>query len=198
MKKNKSSLSDQELDRVGKALRPYLTPGQKISSPASPSVLPKSRAAIASLIRNPRPPLQSWWRARYRGWVPLTVERLALWATGLGCCCLAIVRYQQWSDYVTARDTADVDVMLLADDVPVDAFARQRFLHFCAKNSDPSRPSPAPGCSGRERQSTRGRFAFSRSGCFFHLRRLPRSGKTWKPEEQKILRSTAGGLGQPV
>ena len=67
--------------------------------------------------------MASGWRNR--------VTDFRFWATGLVVAgVLSTYGYQQWQEIVLARDTADVDVMLLADDVPVDALLDKGFTHF--------------------------------------------------------------------
>jgi len=133
MKKEEILLSDLEMNRVGKALRPYLDAGADNIKPGIAYRLAEARrAAIASLdaqsassasVSGGTLTLAGGWRTRVSDW--------RFWATGLIVAgILSTYGYQQWSDFVTARDTADVDVMLLADDVPVDALLDKGFSHF--------------------------------------------------------------------
>lgn len=133
MKKEENLLSDHEMNRVGKALRPYLDAGAENIKPGIAYRLAEARrAAIASLdaeaassagLSGGSLVLAGGWRTRISDW--------RFWATGLIVAgVLSTYGYQQWSDFVTARDAADVDVMLLADDVPVDALLDKGFSHF--------------------------------------------------------------------
>jgi len=133
MKKEQILLPDQELDRVGKALRPYLDAGtQNIKPGVAYRLAEARRAAIASLEVEPASAtavsggtltIAGGFRSRLTDW--------RFWATGLVVAAvLSTVGYQQWSEYASARDAADVDVMLLADDVPVDALLDKGFSHF--------------------------------------------------------------------
>ncbi len=133
MKKEQILLPDRELDRVGKALRPYLDAGAENIKPGVAYRLAEARrAAIASLetesatstaVSGGTLAIAGGFRSRLTDW--------RFWATGLVVAAvLSTVSYQQWSEYVAARDTADVDVMLLADDVPVDALLDKGFSHF--------------------------------------------------------------------
>ena len=133
MKKEQNILSDQELDRVGKALRPYLDAGAENIKPGIAYRLAEARrAAIASLdaetassgsMNGGALAMAGGWRTRVADW--------RFWGTGLLVAgAIAMYGYQQWSEDNTARDTADVDVMLLADDVPVDALLDKGFSHF--------------------------------------------------------------------
>ncbi len=133
MKKEQILLPDQELDRVGKALRPYLDAGAENVKPGVAYRLAEARrAAIASLEAQPASATAvSGGTLTIAGGVRSRLTDWRFWATGLVVAAvLSTVGYQQWSEYVTARDTADVDVMLLADDVPVDALLDKGFSHF--------------------------------------------------------------------
>lgn len=133
MKKEEILLSDHELDRVGKALRPYLDAStQNIKPGVAYRLAEARRAAIASLetqsatsttVNGGALVMAGGWRTRVSDW--------RFWATGLLVAgAIAVYGYQQWSDNQAARDAADVDVMLLADDVPVDALLDKGFSHF--------------------------------------------------------------------
>ncbi|MBL8309692.1 MAG: DUF3619 family protein [Burkholderiales bacterium] len=133
MKKEEILLSEHELDRVGKALRPYLdASAQNIKPGVAYRLAEARRAAIASLdaqaasstgVSGGTLALAGGWRTRVNDW--------RFWATGLFVAgAIAVYGYQQWSDNQAARDAADVDVMLLADDVPVDALLDKGFSHF--------------------------------------------------------------------
>ena len=133
MKKEQILLSDHEMNRVGKALRPYLDASTDNISPGIAYRLAEARrAAIASLDAESASSTQAngstlamtgGWRTRIVDW--------RFWATGLIVAgVLSTYGVQQWNEFVTARDTADVDVMLLADDVPVDALLDKGFSHF--------------------------------------------------------------------
>lgn len=133
MKKEENLLSDTELDRVGKALRPYLDAGAENIKPGIAYRLAEARrAAVASMDAQTAPStavsggalvMTGGWRARITDW--------RFWGAGLMVAgAMSLYAYQQWSEDATARDTADVDVMLLADDVPVDALLDKGFSHF--------------------------------------------------------------------
>lgn len=133
MKKEQILLSEHELNRVGKALRPYLDAGAQDIKPGIAYRLAEARrAAVASLDAQSASAttangstlvVAGGWRTRISDW--------RFWATGLIVAgVLSTYGFQQWNDFVTARDTADVDVMLLADDVPVDALLDKGFSHF--------------------------------------------------------------------
>lgn len=133
MKKEEILLSDHELDRVGKALRPYLdASAQSIKPGVAYRLAEARRAAIASLETQSATSttanggalvMAGGWRSRVGDW--------RFWATGLLVAgAITVYGYQQWSDNQAARDAADVDVMLLADDVPVDALLDKGFSHF--------------------------------------------------------------------
>ena len=133
MKKEQILLSEHELNRVGKALRPYLdASAQNIKPGVAYRLAEARRAAVASMDAQTASSISAsgstlalagGWRTRVSDW--------RFWATGLIVAgVLSTYGFQQWNDFVTARDTADVDVMLLADDVPVDALLDKGFSHF--------------------------------------------------------------------
>ncbi len=133
MKKEQTPLSDHELDRVGKALRPYLDAGTENIKPGIAYRLAEARrAAVASMdtqtassasVSGGAMVLAGGWRSRVTDW--------RFWGTGLLVAgVIAMYGFQQWSEDNAARDAADVDVMLLADDVPVDALLDKGFSHY--------------------------------------------------------------------
>lgn len=133
MKKAETLLQDHEVAAVGKALRPYLdAAAQNIKPGIAYRLAEARRGAIAAL--EPQTAVSTFgnggtlamaggWRNRATDW--------RFWAAGLIVAgVLSTYGFQQWQDIVLARDTADVDVMLLADDVPVDALLDKGFSHF--------------------------------------------------------------------
>ena len=133
MKKEQILLSDHELDRVGKALRPYLdASAQNIKPGIAYRLAEARRTAIASLdVATASSTVASGSTLAMAGGMRSRVADWRFWGTGLiVAALLSTYGYQQWSELVLARDTADVDVMLLADDVPVDALLDKGFSHF--------------------------------------------------------------------
>ncbi len=128
------NLPDSEVDRVGKALRPYLDSGAQDIKPGIAYRLAEARrAAIASLDPQTASAteMNGTTLAMAGGSRGGRVSDWRFWATGLVIAALlSSYSYQQWNEMATARDTADVDVMLLADDVPVDALLDKGFSHF--------------------------------------------------------------------
>ena len=133
MKNKETLLQDHEIAAVGKALRPYLdAAAQNIKPGIAYRLAEARRGAIAALdVQSATGNVASGgalamiggWRSRTTDW--------RFWATGLLVAgVLSTYGVQQWREIVTARDTADVDVMLLADDVPVDALLDKGFTHF--------------------------------------------------------------------
>lgn len=133
MKKEQDILSDQELDRVGKALRPYLDAGTENINPGIAYRLAEARrAAVASMdaqtassasVSGGTLVMNGGWRSRVTDW--------RFWGTGLLVAgVISMYGFQQWSEDNAARDAADVDVLLLADDVPVDALLDKGFSHY--------------------------------------------------------------------
>ncbi len=126
-------LSDGEMDRVGKALRPYLDASAQDIKPGIAYRLAEARrAAIASLdTETASNTVASGTALVMAGGMRSRVTDWRFWGTGLVVAAiLSMYSYQQWDEMVTARDTADVDVMLLGDDVPVDALLDKGFSHF--------------------------------------------------------------------
>ncbi len=136
MKKEKNllpPLSDSELDRVGKALRPYLdASAQNIKPGIAYRLAEARRTAIASLdAETASSTVASGSSLAMAGGMGHRITDWRFWGTGLiVAAMLSTYGYQQWDEMTTARDTADVDVMLLADDVPVDALLDKGFSHF--------------------------------------------------------------------
>ena len=133
MKKEQILLSDHELDRVGKALRPYLdASAQNIKPGIAYRLAEARRTAIASLdVATASSTVASGSTLAMAGGMRSRVVDWRFWGTGLiVAALLSTYGYQQWDEMRTARDTADVDVMLLADDVPVDALLDKGFSHF--------------------------------------------------------------------
>ena len=128
------NLPDAEVDRVGEALRPYLDAGaQEIKPGIAYRLAEARRAAMASLDTQTASStdMNGTTLAMAGGTRGGRVSDWRFWATGLVVAALlSSYSYQQWNEMVTARDTADVDVMLLADDVPVDALLDKGFSHF--------------------------------------------------------------------
>ena len=133
MKKEQSLLTDHELDRVGKALRPYFdAAAQNIKPGIAYRLAEARRSAVASLdAETATNTVASGSALAVAGGMSHRVTDWRFWGTGLiVAALLSTYGYQQWDEMVTARDTADVDVMLLADDVPVDALLDKGFSHF--------------------------------------------------------------------
>ena len=129
-------LSDNEIDRVGEALRPYLDAAAQDIKPGIAYRLAEARrAAVASLDAQPASSTSAngatLAMASASGPRGGRITDWRFWVTGLVVAALLSgYSYQQWNEMVTARDTADVDVMLLADDVPMDALLDKGFSHF--------------------------------------------------------------------
>ena len=136
MKKEETLLPDHEIAAVGKALRPYLdAAAQNIKPGIAYRLAEARRGAIAAL--EPQTASSAFSNGGMGGALAMAggwrnrVTDFRFWATGLIVAgVLSTYGFQQWQDIVLARDTADVDVMLLADDVPVDALLDKGFSHF--------------------------------------------------------------------
>ena len=133
MKKEETLLQDHEIAAVGKALRPYLdAAAQNIKPGIAYRLAEARRGAIAALdVQSASSTVGNGGTLAMTGGWRSRVTDFRFWATGLLVVgVLSTYGAQQWKEIVTARDTADVDVMLLADDVPVDALLDNGFAHF--------------------------------------------------------------------
>lgn len=133
MKKEDSLLPDHEIAAVGKALRPYLdAAAQNIKPGIAYRLAEARRGAIAALDpQTASSAFNDGGALTLAGGFRRRVTDVRFWATGLVVAgLLSTYGYHQWQEILTARDTADVDVMLLADDVPVDALLDKGFTHF--------------------------------------------------------------------
>ena len=133
MKKEETLLQDHEIAAVGKALRPYLdAAAQNIKPGIAYRLAEARRGAIAALeLQTASSTFGHGDTLAMAGGGRKRITDFRFWATGLIVAgVLSTYGYQQWQEIVTARDTADVDVMLLADDVPVDALLDKGFTHF--------------------------------------------------------------------
>ncbi len=134
MNSNEKPLSDQELENLARKLRPYLDAGADNLKPGIAYRLQTARrAALASLETadstaaavNADGSLASWsgWQQRFTDW--------RFWAIGrIAASTLALFGYEEWRAATTARETADVDLLLLADELPVDAFLDSGFRAY--------------------------------------------------------------------
>ncbi len=133
MKKEETLLQDHEIAAVGKALRPYLdAAAQNIKPGIAYRLAEARRGAIAAIDVQSASSIvgNGGTLAMTGGWRSRATD-FRFWATGLLVVgVLSTYGVQQWQEIVAARDTADVDVMLLADDVPVDALLDKGFTHF--------------------------------------------------------------------
>jgi hypothetical protein len=137
MKKEKVLL-DHEVDAAGKALRPYLDRAEKHVSPQIAARLAQARAAAVakvaaleaqaatSVVSNGNTLALSHdggWRDRMSDW--------RFWATGLVVAGL-IAAYvgNEFRESANAREAAEIDLIILGDDVPVDALLDKGFKSF--------------------------------------------------------------------
>jgi Protein of unknown function (DUF3619) len=137
MKKEEKILQDHEIDAIGKALRPHLDASLNTIKPGVAYRLAEARRkAVESMVNQTETQTASAFQMN-GGALAMSGgfrERLTdwrFWATGLLVTgALALYGYSEYNDYVTARDAADIDVMILGDDVPVDALLDNGFSHF--------------------------------------------------------------------
>jgi hypothetical protein len=138
MKREEKILLDHEIDAAGGAVRKQLNRAGTDVSPEIALRLAKAReAAVAkaaqlearaasSAISNGRTlalSAGSGWRNRLSDW--------RFWATGLVVAgIVAAYASSEYSEAVRAQDAAEIELMILGDDVPVDALLDKGFKSF--------------------------------------------------------------------
>jgi hypothetical protein len=140
MTQEKQTLLDQNtVDAFGKAMRPHLDASVSNVKPDIAFRLAEARRkAVASMelqaataaqnVGGGTMALSGGWRDRISDW--------RFWGTGLLVTAVfATYGYSEWRDFVTAQDNADVDAMILGDDLPVDALLDKGFSHFVKEDN---------------------------------------------------------------
>lgn len=138
MKREEKILLDHEIDAAGGAVRKQLNRAGTDVSPEIALRLAKAReAAVAkaaqleaqaamSVVSNGRTLAVSeggGWRNRLSDW--------RFWATGLVVAgIVAAYASSEYSEAVRAQDAAEIELMILGDDVPVDALLDKGFKSF--------------------------------------------------------------------
>lgn len=138
MKKEENILADHEIEAIGKTLRPHLDRAASELAPDIAARLAKAReAAVASVaarevkaaatvVANGNTLALSsggGWRDRLGDW--------RFWATGLVVAAFAaLYGANQYQEAANAREAAEIDLMILGDDVPVDALLDKGFKSF--------------------------------------------------------------------
>jgi hypothetical protein len=143
MKKEKILL-DHEVDAAGQKLRPHFDRAASELSPQIVQRLAKAREAAVSKVAVRETQTASdvvasgntlsmsggnGWQDRLGDW--------RFWATGL-LVAAAITLYvgNEWRENVDAREAADVELMILGDDVPVDALLDKGFKSFLREENN--------------------------------------------------------------
>lgn len=140
MKKNQTPLADHEIDRVGASLRACLNAAEnrvddvvaaRLAAARHRAVAARQTAAAVApstvATGGNTAALAGGWGADLRR--RLTDWRF--WAVGLVVSALiATYGARLWSEYATATEALDVDMMILGDDVPVDALLDRGFGQF--------------------------------------------------------------------
>lgn len=139
MKKEQMHLPDHEVDHAGKRLRPFLDKAAADVSPSVSSNLAAARAAAvarAAALEAQRSTASATvangttlamngggWRERISDW--------RFWATGVVVAGLVTsYAFTQYRESSVAREAAEVELMILGDDVPVDALLDKGFSSF--------------------------------------------------------------------
>lgn len=144
MKNEEKILSDHEIDAVGKVLRSHLDRAASEVSPDIAQRLASARAAAvasvaareaktaASVFANGNTLALSsgnGWRDRLGDW--------RFWATGMVVAVLvAAYGANEYQEATKASDAAEVDLMILGDDVPVDALLDKGFKSYLREENN--------------------------------------------------------------
>jgi hypothetical protein len=139
MKKEYVHLPDHEVDQAGKRLRPFL---DKAAADAAPSVsanlaaaraaavarvaaLEAERSAASTVVANGSTLALNGGGLRER------ISDWRFWATGIVVAGLvASYAFSQYRESNVAREAAEVELMILGDDVPVDALLDKGFSSY--------------------------------------------------------------------
>ena len=141
MKTEEKILQDFEVDALAKAVRPHLDASLNAIKPGIAYRLAEARRnAVASLdAQTANATHAQGGTMTLASGNPGSSSRLTdwrFWATGLlVSAALATYGYSAWSDYATARDQTEVDMMILGDDVPVDALLDKGFNHYLREDN---------------------------------------------------------------
>ncbi len=138
MKKEEKILQDHEIDAIAQKLRPHLDRAAEQVTPQIAARLAAARQAAVEKIAARETQTasdvvtngntlamsgNSGFRDRLSDW--------RFWATGLVIAGLiATYGANEWREAADARDAADVELMILGDDVPVDALLDKGFGSF--------------------------------------------------------------------
>jgi hypothetical protein len=145
MKKENELLQDHEIDAAGKRLRPLLDRAANEVSPTIATRLAKAREAavakVAALEAQTATEVatqgntlalsggRGGWRERATDW--------RFWATGLVVAGLiAAYGANEYREAASAREAAEVELMILGDDVPVDALLDKGFKSFLREENN--------------------------------------------------------------
>jgi uncharacterized phage protein gp47/JayE len=143
MKKEEKILQDHEIATLAQKLRPHLDRAAEHVTPHIASRLAAARQAAVAAIARPETQTASdviangttlamsgdGSRGRLTDW--------RFWATGLVVAAL-IATYvgNEWRESVDAREAADVELMILGDDLPVDALLDKGFKSFLREENN--------------------------------------------------------------
>lgn len=139
MNNEQKNLQDHEVDQVGKRLRPFLNKAEADVAPHVASKLAAARksavdraaqleaerAAAQGIVANGNTLALSGggWRERVTDW--------RFWATGLVVgAAIASYAVNQYRESNVVREAAEVELMILGDDVPVDALLDKGFSNY--------------------------------------------------------------------
>ncbi len=140
MKNNPTPLADHEIDRVGASIRACLNAAENRLGDVVAARLAAARhravaaRQTAAAIAPATVATGGNTAALAGGWGADLRRRLTdwrFWAVGLVVSALmATYGTRLWSEYAAASEALDVDMMILGDDVPVDALLDRGFGQF--------------------------------------------------------------------
>jgi Protein of unknown function (DUF3619) len=147
MKKEEKILQDYEIDALAQKLRPHLDRAAENVSPQIAARLAAARQRAVEKVESLASEIASEiasdvisngttlalsngnGRGRFGDW--------RFWATGLVVASLiAVYGGNEWRESMDARDAAEVELMILGDDVPVDALLDRGFKSFLREENN--------------------------------------------------------------
>lgn len=138
MKKNPTPLADHEIDRAGASVCSILdasldrmndTVAARLSAARHRAIAARQavKATTTAVATGDGTAALTGWGADLRR----RVSDWRFWAVGLAVSVLlATYGTRLWQEQVTPPDVLDVDILILGDDVPVDALLDRGFSHF--------------------------------------------------------------------
>jgi Protein of unknown function (DUF3619) len=143
MKKEEKILQDHEIGAIAQKLRPHLDRTVDRIEPRIVSRLAAARqAAIASIAARETQTASDVIANGTTATMPGGNDRSRLgdwrfWATGLLLAALIATYFgNEWREVADAREAAELELMILGDDVPVDALLDKGFKSFLREENN--------------------------------------------------------------